>query len=105
MSLFKLSLHVLSFCILEPQVDGAYKFKVPVSELEQLFNSLSGNMFTVTVDVTERVTGTTLSGSSEIQYYDRAEKMQFMEGAENFKPGMTYTSYVCLLCFNIKSSN
>jgi len=84
----------LSYLHVLIQIDGSYKFKIPVAELEELFNSLSGNTFVVSADVTERTTGNILSGSSEIRFYSHAEKMMFIEGAKNFKPGMTYSSFV-----------
>lgn len=81
-------------CVL--QIDGSYKFKIAVSDLQALFGTLSNNMFGITVDVTETMTGNTLSGTADIKYYSRLEKLAFLEGATNFKPGMEFSSYVCI---------
>ena len=84
--------------IIFPQVNGEYSFQINRTELFEKLGITFPTILEVEAEVTETLTGKTLSNVEEIQYFDREEKLVFLEGADNFKPGLKYTGYVCV-CF------
>lgn len=49
----------------------------------------------ITADVTETVTGVTLSSNSTVTCYDKKYDLRFLEiTSDSFKPGLVYTGYV-----------
>ena len=62
--------------------------------LVEKFGTLNYATLELVAEVEEGLTGNIRSGTTEIRYHDREEKLVFMDGARNFKPGLKYTCYV-----------
>lgn len=62
--------------------------------LVSLFGNLNYAELEIATEVEEALTGNSHIGSTNIQYYETEEKLIFMDGANNFKPGLKYTCYV-----------
>ncbi|KAL4230965.1 hypothetical protein ACF0H5_011338 [Mactra antiquata] len=76
-------------------MDGEAKFTVPLAHISQIQRYLNGHHLTVEANVTESLNSITLSGSSEVKYYDHAVKLEFLKSNPNtFKPGLPYTAYL-----------
>ena len=80
---------------------GTYKFQIDREELFAALGVTSATTLVLDVNVTETLTGNTLSDSAEVVFYTRTEKLVFLSGANNFKPGLRYKTYVsiCLYTF------
>nr|AVP12646.1 CD109 antigene-like protein 1 [Littorina littorea] len=71
----------------------------PLTELRQLrvsaTSSLSNQKIKFSANVTESLTGITLNGSSIVQVYNKAVKLEFpSSNPKNFKPGLHYNGYL-----------
>ncbi|KAH3843066.1 hypothetical protein DPMN_116573 [Dreissena polymorpha] len=60
-------------------------------------NITSGHAFELIAEVEEGITGIKRNDTAEITYYNFREKFRFLEGEDNFKPGLVYTSYVSIV--------
>ncbi|XP_045202749.2 CD109 antigen-like [Mercenaria mercenaria] len=78
------------------KINGVYKFIIDMKTLVDTLGSLNYATLELVAKVEEGLTGNTRTGSAEIQYFDREEKLVFMDGADNFKPGLKYTCYLFL---------
>jgi hypothetical protein len=76
------------------QINGIQSFSIDMKSLVDKFGNLNFATLELVADVEEGLTGNIRSGSNEIKYYEREEKLVFMDGANNFKPGLKYTCYV-----------
>ena len=69
----------------------------PVTELRHLSSRLSGRKLKFTANVTESLTGITLSGSSTVEVFNKAFQLEFPKSnPDTFKPGLEYVGYVSL---------
>ncbi|XP_064609177.1 LOW QUALITY PROTEIN: CD109 antigen-like [Liolophura sinensis] len=79
-------------------VNGKGSFDFVWSDLQKtLGNTGRARLLTVEVNVTDSLTGSTMNGSSEIQYYTHGVKLEWLKSnPKNFKPGLEYTAYLKL---------
>jgi hypothetical protein len=80
------------------QIDGEETFSIPMSDIKtNIEQHLNYDWLVVEANVTETLTGITLNGSSEIQFFDTAEKLDFVQSLpKDYKPGLLYTAYVSI---------
>jgi len=69
--------------------------------LSQSITINTGSSYTIKADVEETLTTKTYSGSTEYRFYSYNEKLTFLTGSGNFKPGLPYTAYVRVIAFLI----
>ncbi|XP_064609434.1 CD109 antigen-like [Liolophura sinensis] len=93
-------------------VNGRTSFTISVNELQFLglgcdgepliknpsqfqLDFLRGKVIKVEAEVTETLTGTTLSGVDQIQYSEKRYRLQWLSSnSKNFKPGLWYDSFL-----------
>ena len=79
------------------QIDGEASFTIQLSQIKQAIHYLTGHSFVVEANVTESLNSITLSGSSKVQIYDHAVKLEYLpSNPKTFKPGLPYTAYVSI---------
>jgi hypothetical protein len=77
------------------QIDGEKTFSLDLTHLRQLARFYTNHHLEVEANVTESLTHSTLNGSAKVQFYDHAEKIEFLaSNPSTFKPGLPYTAYV-----------
>jgi len=77
------------------QIDGEASFSVPLQHIKDQQSSLSGYSLLVEANVTESLNKITLNGSSTVEIYENAVKLDFLSSnPETFKPGLDYIAYV-----------
>lgn len=89
------------------QIDGEASFSVPLDHIKSAQSNLEGYALLVEANVTESLNSITLGGTSTVDMYDNAVKLEFLSSnPETFKPGLDYIAYVRIrLCpFYLKCS-
>ncbi|KAL5016374.1 hypothetical protein ScPMuIL_005963 [Solemya velum] len=76
-------------------IDGNTTFRIPLADIKRTEPYLNNRKLIVRANVTETLTGISLNGSSSVQFYPDAVKMEFLDSnPETFKPGLKYTAYL-----------
>nr|BAE44110.1 thioester-containing protein [Tauphaedusa tau] len=76
-------------------VDGEAKVTIPMADVKRIRTSLNGNVLIVTANVSESLTGNTMSGNGTVKLYDKGVTLEFPKTNPNtFKPGLKYTAYL-----------
>ena len=77
------------------QLDGEATFDIPMTHLKTIARYINGHKLEVQANVTESLNNITLSGKSDVQFYDHDVKLEFLKSnPKTFKPGLPYTAYV-----------
>ncbi|WAQ97873.1 CD109-like protein [Mya arenaria] len=76
------------------KINGDYQFQIPMEQLSEALGGVqNGETYTLFAEVEEGLTENIRNGSADIRLFKRDEKMVFLEGASNFKPGLPYSAY------------
>ncbi|XP_069130827.1 CD109 antigen-like isoform X2 [Argopecten irradians] len=90
------STHPIPTIELTMDLDGEAKFTLPISGLTDAnyHQYLSNRQVIVEANVTESLTQITLGGSSQMEFYTHAEKIELLpSNPTTFKPGLQYIAY------------
>lgn len=79
-----------------------YKFKYPLSELQQLVSTLEGTEVTITASVGDRYLNEIVEGYSTARFFNSSVRVSFLGGSPQvFKPAMPFTIYVSIYIYVI----
>ncbi|KAL4122063.1 hypothetical protein QTP88_014463 [Uroleucon formosanum] len=74
---------------------GVYKFRYPLSELQQLVSTLEETEVTITATVGERYLNEIVEGYSTARFFNSSVRVAFLGGSPQvFKPAMPFSIYI-----------
>ncbi|BFZ14930.1 hypothetical protein BsWGS_17968 [Bradybaena similaris] len=77
------------------QVDGEAKVSIPLADVKKVSTSLDGHFLFVRANVSESLTGNTMSAESKVKMHDKGVILEFpTTNPTTFKPGLRYTAYL-----------
>lgn len=77
------------------KINGEAKFDIPLTHIKKVVRYFSYRYIRVEANVTEDINKITLNGSSRVQFFNQAVKLEFLQSnPATFKPGLPYTGYV-----------
>lgn len=80
------------------QVDGEAKVSIPLADVKKVSTSLDGHFLFVRANVSESLTGNTMSAEAKVKMHDKGVVLEFpTSNPTTFKPGLRYTAYVSVL--------
>ncbi|KAL3880815.1 hypothetical protein ACJMK2_033022, partial [Sinanodonta woodiana] len=80
---------------LTAEINGEATLIIPLDHIKTVSQYMSGRSLVVEANVTESLNKITRNGNSNVQFYEKAVKMEFLQSnPKTFKPNLTYTAYL-----------